>query len=191
VPFASTHVSQITRTENRFALASDFKKRVAPFATLYIGRDATGIIAAAVITAALGLPMWLDVIVEYLADFTFGLLIFQALFMRGMLGGSYAEAVWKSLLRERLSMNGAMDGMIPMMVSLMLSDMTAMEPTSLRFWGIMSLATMVGAGVAYPINIWLVQAGFKHGMSTERLAAAVSAFTRAEEGAGSSRGLSD
>jgi hypothetical protein len=40
--------------------------------------------AQAVITAALGLPMWIDLIVEYVASFGFGLLIFQALFMKGM-----------------------------------------------------------------------------------------------------------
>jgi hypothetical protein len=133
-----------------------------------VAGDATGIIVAAVITWALGLPMWLDVIVEYLAGFAFGLLIFQALFMRGMFGGSYATAVRKSLLPEWLSMNGVMAGMIPVMVVLMLCDMSAMEPTSLRFWGIMSLATMVGAVVAYPFNVWLVRAGYKHGMATER-----------------------
>jgi hypothetical protein len=67
-----------------------------------------------------------------------------------------------------------------------------MEPTSLRFWGIMSLATMVGAVVAYPINVWLVQAGYKHGMGTERPPAGASdhgALTRAEEAVRSSRGL--
>jgi hypothetical protein len=58
--------------------------------------------------------------------------------------------------------------MVPIMVVLMLRDRAAMEPTALRFWGIMSLATLVGAVVAYPINIWLVQAGYKHGMGTER-----------------------
>jgi hypothetical protein len=157
-----------------------------------VAGDATGIIAAAVITAAFGLPMWLDVVVEYLAGFAFGLLIFQALFMRGMLGGSYPEAVRKSFLPEWLSMNGVMAGMIPVMVILMLSDLTAMEPTSLRFWGIMSLATMVGAIVAYPINVWLVQAGYKHGMGTERAPAGASrhgAFTRPGEVDGSSLGL--
>jgi hypothetical protein len=112
--------------------------------------------------------MWLDVVIEYVAGFGFGLLIFQALFMRGMLGGSYLEAVRKSFLPEWLSMNGVMAGMIPVMVVLMLADMSAMEPSSLRFWGIMSLATMVGALVAYPINVWLVRMGFKHGMSTDR-----------------------
>jgi hypothetical protein len=133
-----------------------------------VAGDATGIIASAVVTSTLGLPMWLDVVVEYLAGFGFGLLIFQALFMRGMLGGSYLEAVRKSFLPEWLSMNGVMAGMIPVMVVLMLADRRAMEPTSPRFWGIMALATMVGAVVAYPINVWLVRMGFKHGMGTER-----------------------
>jgi hypothetical protein len=38
-----------------------------------IAGDATGIIVAAVITAVLGLPMWIDLIVEYTAGFAFGL----------------------------------------------------------------------------------------------------------------------
>src|SRR5262245_24929587 len=90
-----------------------------------VAGDATGIIASAVITSTLGLPMWLDVVVEYLAGFAFGLLIFQALFMREMLGGSYPEAVRKSFLPEWLSMNGVMAGMVPVMVVLMLADMAA------------------------------------------------------------------
>ncbi|MFO0891539.1 MAG: DUF4396 domain-containing protein [Isosphaeraceae bacterium] len=138
-----------------------------------VAGDATGIIASAVITSAFGLPMWLDVILEYLAGFAFGLLIFQALFMRGMLGGSYLLAVRKSFLPEWLSMNGVMAGMIPVMVLLMLADMRAMDPSSPRFWAIMSLATLAGAFVAYPVNLWLVQAGYKHGMATERRAADV------------------
>jgi hypothetical protein len=64
--------------------------------------------------------------------------------MQGMLGTSYPEAVRKSFLPEGLSMNGVMAGMIPVMVLQMMGDTTAMEPTSFRFWGFMSLATMVG-----------------------------------------------
>jgi hypothetical protein len=143
-----------------------------------VAGDATGIIASAVITSNLGLPMWLDLVVEYLAGFALGLLIFQALFMRRMLGGSYPEAVRKSFLPEWLSMNGVMGGMVPVMVVLMLSDRAAMEPTSLRFWGVMSLATLVGAVVAYPINVWLVQAGYKHGMGTERAPAGAAVAAR-------------
>src|SRR5213593_4048044 len=46
-----------------------------------IAGDATGIILAAAVTITLGLPMWIDLIVEYVAGFAFGLLIFQSLFM--------------------------------------------------------------------------------------------------------------
>ena len=55
--------------------------------------DATGIIIAAAITSWLQMPMWFDSIVEYVAGFAFGLFIFQALFMKDMLGGSYWHAV--------------------------------------------------------------------------------------------------
>ncbi len=133
-----------------------------------IAGDATGILVAAAITSTLGLPMWLDTISEYVFGFAFGLLIFQALFMKNMLGGSYLEALKRTLLPEWLSMNTVMAGMVPVMVILMSRDPTAMEVTSARFWGVMSLATLVGTVIAYPVNFWLVQAGLKHGMGTER-----------------------
>lgn len=129
--------------------------------------DATGIIVAAVITVALGLPMYLDVVSEYFFGFAFGLLIFQALFMQKMLGGSYLAAVKKSFMPEWLSMNAVMAGMIPVMVIFMSSDMRAMEATDIRFWGVMSLASLVGLVIAYPINWWLVANKLKHGMGTE------------------------
>lgn len=130
--------------------------------------DATGIIAAAVLTSFFSLPMWFDSVVEYVVGFAFGLLVFQALFMKDMLGGSYLDAVKGTWLAEFLSMNAVMAGMIPVMIVLMTRDMAAMEPTSLRFWGIMSLATLVGAALAFPVNRWLVKNGLKHGMGTER-----------------------
>ena len=134
-----------------------------------VAGDATGIIIAAAITAALGLPMWIDLIVEYVFGFAFGLLIFQSLFMKDMMGGSYLQAVRKSLLPEWLSMNFMMAGMFPSMVRLMMGrDMRAMEPNELVFWGVMSIALAVGYVTAYPINAWLVKVGLKHGMGTER-----------------------
>src|SRR6266571_493552 len=103
-----------------------------------VAGDATGIILAAVITASLGLPMWLDLIVEYIAGFAFGLLIFQSLFMKDMMGGSYLAAVKHSVLPE------------------------------LIFWGAMSAAVGVGLLTCYPVNAWLVNKGLKHGMGTVR-----------------------
>src|SRR5439155_1099205 len=131
--------------------------------------DATGIIVAATVTALLGLPMWLDFIVEYVAGFAFGLLIFQSLFMKDMMGGSYVKAVRHSFLPEWLSMNLVMTGMIPTMVLFMMGrDMRAMVSTELTFWGAMSAAVAVGSLTAYPINVWLVKVGMKHGMGTVR-----------------------
>jgi hypothetical protein len=135
-----------------------------------VAGDATGIIVAAVITGALGLPMAVDLVIEYAAGFGFGLLIFQALFMRDMMGGSYPAAVRRTVLPEWLSMNFMMAGMFPTMVILMMGrDMRAMEPTEPVFWGAMSVAVLIGLIVAYPINWWMVDKGLKHGMGTQRV----------------------
>jgi len=134
-----------------------------------VAGDATGIIVAATITALLGLPMWLDLIVEYVAGFAFGLLIFQSLFMKDMMGGSYLKAVRHSLYPEWVSMNFMMAGMFPVMVLLMMGrDMRAMEPTQLVFWGAMSAAVAFGLLTCYPVNLWMVHKGLKHGMGTVR-----------------------
>jgi FtsP/CotA-like multicopper oxidase with cupredoxin domain len=137
-----------------------------------VAGDATGIILAAVIVALLGLPMWLDLIVEYLAGFAFGLFIFQSLFMKQMMGGSYFENVRRSFFPEFISMNFMMAGMAPVMSFLMMGhDMRAMVPTELIFWGVMSLGVMAGFATAYPSNVWMVAQGLKHGLMTERAAA--------------------
>src|SRR5712691_12726087 len=134
-----------------------------------VAGDATGIILAAVITALLGLPMWLDLIVEYLAGFAFGLFIFQSLFMKSMMGGTYRENVRKTFLPEFISMNFMMAGMAPVMSFLMMGrDMRAMVPTELMFWGVMSLGVIAGFALAYPFNVWMVSQNLKHGLMTER-----------------------
>lgn len=134
-----------------------------------VAGDATGIILAAVVTAVLGLPMWVDLIVEYAAGFAFGLFIFQSLFMKNMMGGSYWENVRKSFMPEFISMNAMMAGMAPVMALLMMGrDMRAMDPTELLFWGVMSVGVAVGFAVAYPVNVWMVSRRMKHGLMTHR-----------------------
>lgn len=135
-----------------------------------VAGDATGIVVAAVVTALVGFPMWLDLIGEYVFGFAFGLFIFQALFMKDMMGGSYVKALRMSFLPEWLSMNMVMAGMIPVMVAGMMGrDMRAMEPGQLVFWGVMSLGVTVGFATAYPVNWWLVAKGLKHGMGTQQV----------------------
>jgi manganese oxidase len=134
-----------------------------------VAGDATGIILAAVITASLGLPMWLDLIVEYATGFGFGLFIFQSLFMKDMMGGTYWQNVRRSFLPEFISMNAMMAGMGSLMSFLMMGrDMRAMDPLELLFWGVMSLGVIVGFATAYPVNVWLVAEQLKHGLMTER-----------------------
>lgn len=134
-----------------------------------VAGDATGIIAAAVFVSTLGLPMWLDLIIEYVAGFAFGLFIFQALFMKNMMGGSYWQNVRRSFLPEFISMNFMMAGMAPVMSLLMMGrDMRAMVPTEVMFWAVMSVGVAVGFAVAYPSNVWMVKKGIKHGLMTQR-----------------------
>lgn len=134
-----------------------------------VAGDATGVIIAATVTGLLGLPMWLDMTCEYVAGFVLGLFIFQALFMRDMFGGSYRQALKRSILPEWLSMNTMMAGMFPVMVRLMMGrDMRAMDPRELLYWGVMATAITVGFFTAYPMNWWLVSRGLKHGLMTVR-----------------------
>lgn len=134
-----------------------------------VAGDATGIIVAAVVTATLGLPMWVDLIVEYIAGFAFGLFIFQSLFMKSMMGGGYLQNVRRSFVPEFISMNFMMAGMAPVMSFLMMGrDMRAMLPTELVFWGVMSIGVIAGFAVAYPWNVWLVLRSLKHGLMTAR-----------------------
>ena len=129
--------------------------------------DATGVIVAAAITTSLHLPMWLDAISEYAFGFAFGLFIFQSLFMKDMMGGSYGTALKMSVIPEWLSMNTMMGGMVAVMVVLMSWDMRGMDAHSLDFWAIMSLGAIVAGIVSYPINFWMVEHGLKHGMITD------------------------
>ena len=75
--------------------------------------DATGIIIAAVVVYHFKLANGIDLIIEYVTAFVFGLLIFQALMMRSMFDGDYAKAIRKTFFAETVSMNCVMIGMIP------------------------------------------------------------------------------
>lgn len=130
--------------------------------------DATGIIIMAIFLSFFEIPRVLEIGLEYAAGFISGFLIFQALFMRKMMGGTYMKALKSSFYPEWLSMNMIMAGMIPVMVIWGVHDPLSRDPMSLHFWGMMSLATMVGGVIAYPMNRWLVGNGLKHGMMTVR-----------------------
>ena len=133
--------------------------------------DVTGIILAAIVIAFFEISMGWEIAIEYLAGFFFGLFIFQSLFMKGMMGGTYFKALKVSFYPEFTSMNMIMSGMIPVMVIWNLLEPSAQSPLSPHFWGKMSLATIVAGMTAFCMNRWLVKSGLKHGMMTVRKAA--------------------
>jgi hypothetical protein len=138
-----------------------------------VAGDGVGILAGAVLSSVLGLAGLVEVVVEYILGFAFGWTIFQALFMRDMAGGSYLRALRSTFISELLSMNLLMAGMVPTVMALKSRIPSAADPTSPRFWFVMSMGLLVGFIFAYPMNWWLVAYHLKHGMMTVRPAAAV------------------
>jgi Domain of unknown function (DUF4396) len=119
-----------------------------------VAGDGVGILAGAVISSVLGLTGLAEVILEYVLGFAFGWTIFQALFMRDMVGGSYGRALTSTFI------------------------------TTPAFWFVMSMGLLVGFVIAYPMNWWLVANHLKHGMMTIRPASAVAGAHDAHLGMG-------
>lgn len=155
-----------------------------------VAGDATAIIVIAAFLSLVNISVGFELLFEYVGAYLFGLLIFQALFMRSMFS-SYKEAVVNTVFVETVSMNFVMLGMFPVMIILGHYFPTSMHPTSLEFWGRMSLATMVGFLFAYPINSWFVRVGIKHGMMSrpqsdhEQTMSAATNHVMAKHGCGS------
>jgi hypothetical protein len=135
-----------------------------------VAGDGIGILAGAVISGVLNLMGLAEIIVEYVLGFAFGWTIFQSLFMRDAAGGSYRRALASTLIPELLSMNFLMAGMVLTVMALRTRIESAGNPSTLRFWFVMSMGLLVGFIVAYPMNWWLVANHLKHGMMTVRVA---------------------
>jgi len=133
-----------------------------------VAGDGVGILAGAVVASRFHLPSTADIALEYALGFGFGWSIFQALFMRGMAGGSYRLSLTSTFFPELLSMNCLMAGMVPVMTLAMKFVPAGRDPSGPAFWFIMSMALLVGFITAYPMNWWLVSHHLKHGMMTVR-----------------------
>jgi Domain of unknown function (DUF4396) len=132
-----------------------------------VAGDGIGILVGAVIGALISLPLAADLALEYVLGFAFGWTIFQALFMGGMFG-SYLRSLKGTFTSELLSMNCLMGGMMPVAAIAFAGNPAAHNPAEPMFWFRMSLALMVGAAFAFPMNWWLVAHHLKHGMITVR-----------------------
>jgi hypothetical protein len=132
-----------------------------------VAGDGVGILVGAALAGVLHLSGWWEVVLEYVLGFAFGWTIFQALFMRDMVGGSYTRSLTSTFIPELLSMNLLMAGMVPVMMLLKM-QLGGGSPASPVFWFVMSMALLAGAILAYPMNWWLVRYHLKHGMMTIR-----------------------
>ena len=70
-----------------------------------VAGDGVGIIVGAILASLFGLKGLAEVVLEYILGFAFGWTIFQALFMRDMVGGSYPRALKGTFISELVSMN--------------------------------------------------------------------------------------
>jgi hypothetical protein len=131
-----------------------------------VAGDGVGILTGAVLASLFHLTKVTDIALEYALGFGFGWSIFQALFMRGMAGGSYWRSLTGTFFPELLSMNCLMAGMVPVMTLAMKHIPAGHDPSRPEFWFIMSMALLVGFITAYPMNWWLVSNHLKHGMMT-------------------------
>jgi hypothetical protein len=121
-----------------------------------VAGDGVGILAGAVLAPVFGLTGLSEIALEYALGFAFGWMVFQALFMREMAGGSYRRSLASTFIPELLSMNLLMTGMVPTMMALKMLLGRGAGPTTAAFWFVMSMALLVGSMVAYPMNWWLV-----------------------------------
>ena len=144
--------------------------------------DGVGILAGAVLASVFGVAGLGEILLEYGLGFGFGWTVFQALFMRGMAGGSYSRSLTSTFIPELLSMNLLMAGMVPTMMILRALIAEPAGPATPIFWFVMSMALLVGFAFAYPMNWWLVGNHLKHGMMTVRPKAALPAATMPEHG---------
>lgn len=133
-----------------------------------VAGDGVGIIVGAVIGSFLSLTMFKDIALEYILGFGFGWTIFQALFMKNSMGGSYIGALAGTFMSEFLSMNILMAGMISLVSILRSVVSEADNPLRPEFWFVISMGLLLGFIAAYPMNWWLVSNRLKHGMLTIR-----------------------
>src|SRR6202023_1600206 len=89
-------------------------------------------------------------LLEYVLGFLFGWGIFQALFMRAVIGGSYALSLRSTFIPELTSMNCLMAGMMVVTMIGKTNVPGGTNPSSPAFWFIMSMGLLVGLCATYP-----------------------------------------
>ncbi len=133
-----------------------------------VAGDGLGIVAGAILGGIVQLPGPTEIALEYLLGFGFGWTIFQALFMKNSVGGSFTKALKKTFIPELVSMNYLMAAMVVVKALASAWVPESRHLGSATFWFTMSMALLAGFLAAFPVNWWLVANRMKHGMMTVR-----------------------
>ena len=145
------------------AYAGTTMKKVTGSVIHCVGGDGLGIMTAMVIARLLRVTFWTEFWFEYAAGFAFGWFIFQYKAMRKMSDGPLM-AMWMGGRAEFFSMMTVMAGMGAVMacVTPLIAGQQP-SPATAAFWGFGALGLLAGFVVTFPMNLWLVQIGWKHG----------------------------
>ena len=162
-PGIGTERGEAAKQRHREYVSVEWKKVVGSIIHC-VGGDGFGIISAMVVTRALGVPFWTEFWIEYAIGFAFGWFIFQYIAMRKM-GDAPGQALWHggraeffSMITVMLGMGGVMRFVTPIVVG------QPPLPDTAAFWGFAALGLFAGAVLTYPVNLWMVRIGWKHGM---------------------------
>ena len=138
-----------------------------------VAGDGLGIMTGMVIARILDVTFWVEFWFEYLVGFLFGWFIFQFKSML-MMTDSKLMALAMAFRAEFFSMLTVMAGMGAVMTYVTPSVIGAQpDPTTYGFWGFGMLGLLVGYVLTFPMNWWMVNVGWKHGMGSSEAAPTV------------------
>lgn len=158
-------------------------RKVVASAIHCVGGDGLGIMTAMVAARLLGFSFWQEFWFEYAVGYAFGWFIFQTWAMR-LQGNGWLMSLWMGGRAEFFSMITVMVGM-GLAMRLLTPALVGQppQPDTAAFWMLGAIGLQAGFVLTYPMNVWLVSIGWKHGQGHEKMLdeAAAENHRRSEE----------
>ncbi len=111
-----------------------------------------------------GLALWPELVIDFVLAFSLGI-VFQYLTIAPMRGLGMRDGLVAAIRADALSLIAFEVGLFGWMIFVQLAAFPEhLEPDSATFWFMMQIGMALGFLTAYPVNWWLVSAGFKERM---------------------------
>ena len=111
-----------------------------------------------------GLALWPELAIDFVLAFSLGI-VFQYLTIAPMRGLGLRDGLVAAIRADALSLIAFEVGLFGWMIFVQLAAFPEhLEPDSATFWFMMQIGMALGFLTAYPVNWWLVSAGFKERM---------------------------